>query len=250
MSMVTALIVEDEPLATRKLRGLVAEVAWLDCLGAVADGRTAVRAIDELQPDLVFLDIRLPGLSGLEVLQQVRHVPAVIFTTAYDRHAVTAFEMAALDYLLKPFGRERFLKAMARARPRLTESSDGDTALSHRVQEALAPSAHTRRRIFARDDGRIIPVRLAEVVRFEACDDFVLVHLRDRTLRLNLTLSAIESQLDAQTFVRVHRSHLVNLDHVAEIVPYDASRLMLRFRDGTEVVASRQRSRAFRETGL
>ncbi len=249
MTTVTALIVEDEPLARRKLRDLIEGVSWLECVGEAADGQAAVRVIDGLQPDLVFLDIRMPGLSGLEVLQRVRHVPAVIFTTAYDRYAVTAFEMAAIDYLLKPFGRERFTKALARARPLLERDAGATEAVERRAREALAPST-VLRRIFARDEGRIVPLRATEVIRFEACDDFVLVHTRDRQMRLNLSLAAIEERLDPATFVRVHRSHIVNLDHVLEIAPYDAARLVLRLRDGSDLVASRQRSRLLRDTGF
>ena len=116
---VTALVVDDEPLARRKVRELLREVSWIHCLGEAADGLAAARAIDEHRPDLVFLDIRMPGLSGLEILKRVQHVPAVIFTTAYDRYAVTAFELAAVDYLLKPFSRDRFLQSVERARPAL-----------------------------------------------------------------------------------------------------------------------------------
>ncbi len=114
---VTALIVEDEPLARRRLRELIRTVPWLRCVSDVSTGAAAITAIDELQPDLVFLDVQLPGASGLEVLARVTHTPAVIFTTAFDRFAVTAFELGALDYLLKPFGVSRFQRAIDRARP-------------------------------------------------------------------------------------------------------------------------------------
>src|SRR5262245_58411304 len=116
---VTALIIEDEPLQCRRLRDLIRGVPWLQCRGQVGDGRAAIAAIDELHPDLVFLDIKLPGVSGLDVLARVQHAPSVIFTTAYDQYAVSAFELAALDYLLKPFGRDRFSAAVERARPLL-----------------------------------------------------------------------------------------------------------------------------------
>ena len=119
-----ALIVEDEPLGRRRLRELIKEVSWLECLGETSNGPAAVAAIDELHPDLVFLDIRLPGCSGLEVLARISHVPGVIFTTAHDSFAVSAFELGALDYLLKPFGRERFAKALERARVSLDRDAE------------------------------------------------------------------------------------------------------------------------------
>ncbi len=112
-----ALIVDDEPIARRRLRKLLGEIVWLDCVGEVGDGAAAIRAIDGTRPDLVFLDIELPGCSGIDVLRRVQHRPAVIFTTAFDRYAVTAFELQAIDYLLKPFGRRRLHAALERVRP-------------------------------------------------------------------------------------------------------------------------------------
>jgi two-component system LytT family response regulator len=239
---VTALVIDDEPLARRKVRELLADVPWVECLGEVADGRAAVHAIDEQQPDLVFLDIRMPGCSGLEILRRVSYVPAVIFTTAYDRYAVTAFELAAVDYLLKPFSRDRFLRALERARPGL-ESRSG-TPPAERAQEALGSAPVSR--LFVREHGRVVPLRTATVERLEACDDFAYAHVQGRRYRVNATLNDLERRLDPAVFVRIHRSHIVNLDHVVSWTPYDGSRLELRLRDGTSITASRQRSRALR----
>jgi two-component system LytT family response regulator len=247
---VRAMIVEDEPLARHKLRGLIDDVPWLHFVGEAADGIAAVDLFDTLRPDVVFLDIHLPGQSGLEALARARHRPAVIFTTAFDQYAVTAFELAAVDYLLKPFSRQRFLAAIERARPRVTAGPTADTAdvPAARVHTTLSP-ARPLRRVFARDGNGIVPIRALDIIRIDANDDSVVVHTRDRRLSLNVSLSDIERRLDPTTFVRVHRSHLVNLDHVADIVPYDAARLLLRFRDGVELVASRQGSRLLRATG-
>lgn len=241
-SVVTALIVEDEPLARRRLRELLREVSWLQCIGEAASGRIAINAIDELQPDLVFLDVRLPGISGLDVLAQARHRPAVIFTTAHDQFAVTAFELAALDYLVKPFGRERFTRAVARARPLLEQQAGVDAGL--RSQEALAGGPMAR--LFVRDAGGVVPVRVASIEWLQACDDYVIVHAAGRRFRVNLPLSDLERRLDPNVFVRVHRSHVVNLDHVASWAPYDGSRFQVTLRTGTRIMASRQRSRMLR----
>lgn len=116
MTRLRALIVEDEPLARQQLGELIGEVSWMQCVGEAASGVEAVRMIDQLEPDLVFLDIQMPELSGLKVLQRISHAPEIIFTTAFDQYAVSAFELGALDYLLKPFGRERFNAALERAR--------------------------------------------------------------------------------------------------------------------------------------
>ena len=239
---ITALIIDDEPLARRRVRELLGEVLWVECVGEVADGRGAVRAIDELQPDLVFLDIRMPGCSGLEILRRVSHIPAVIFTTAYDRYAVTAFELAAIDYLLKPFSRDRFLQALARARPAL-ESRAG-TADGDRAREALGEGPVSR--LFVRENGRVVPLRASMVERLEACDDFAYALVQGRRYRINATLNDLERRLDPAAFVRIHRSHIVNLDHVAAWIPYDGSRFEVRLRDGTVLMASRQRSRVLR----
>ena len=239
---ITGLIVEDEPLARRRLRELIRGLPWLQCLGEATTGRGAIAAINELQPDLVFLDVQLPGVSGLDVLSQVRHRPAVIFTTAFDRYAVTAFELGALDYLLKPFGAERFGRALERARPMLERQVGADT--TERAREVLADGPVPR--LFVREAGRIVPIRVASIEWLQACDDYVIVHASQRQFRLNLTLSDLERRLDPSVFLRVHRSHVVNLDHVAAWKPYDGSRFQITLRNGATIMASRQRSRVLR----
>jgi two-component system, LytTR family, response regulator len=241
-SNVTAIVVDDEPLARRKVRELLREVPWIVCIGEAADGVSAVRTIDQLQPDLVFLDIRMPGLSGLEILKRVQRPPAVIFTTAYDRYAVTAFELAAVDYLLKPFSRDRFLQSVERARPALERRAGVPPV--ERAEESLRTMR--MRRLFVREGGRILPLRAAAVERLEACDDFVYVYAGGRRYRVNAPLSDLEHRLDPAVFVRIHRSHIVNLDYVTAWAPYDGSRFEVRLRDGTVLTASRQRSRALR----
>ena len=242
-SIITALVVDDEPLARRKVRELLRDVPWIRCLGEAADGVSAMRVIDEQRPDLVFLDIRMPGLSGLEILKRVRHVPAVVFTTAYDRYAVTAFELAAVDYLLKPFSRDRFLQSLERARPALERRTG--TPPAERAEETLR--AAPMRRLFVREGGRILPLRSPTVERLEACDDFVYVYAAGRRYRVNAPLSELEQRLDPAVFVRIHRSHIVNLDYVVAWSPYDGSRYEVRLRDGTVLTASRQRSRMLRD---
>jgi two-component system LytT family response regulator len=243
MPTTSALIVEDEPLARRRLRDLIKGAAWLECVGESPTGRAAIGAIDELQPDLVFLDVRLPDMTGLDVLSRVRHKPSVIFTTAYDQFAVTAFELAALDYLLKPFGADRFTKAIERARPLLEQKS----GLVVRAQETLMHGPVPR--LFVRDAGRIVPIKVSSIERLEACDDYVLVHTASQRYRINVTLTELEDRLNPQTFVRVHRSHMVNLDHVASWTPYDGSRVQITLKSGATIMASRQRSRELRTLG-
>jgi two-component system LytT family response regulator len=242
---VTAFIVDDEPLARARLRELMKGAPWLHGLGEAATGTAAIAAIDELQPDLVFLDIRLPGMSGIDVLHRLARTPAVIFTTAYDTFAVTAFELGALDYLLKPFGRERFSRALERARP-LLEQRLG-VADADRAREVLSQGPVAR--LFVRAGGRIVPVPVRSIERLEAADDTVIVHASGGPFTINLPLAVLEQRLDPRAFVRVHRSHVVNLDHVASWIPYDGSRFQIRLRSGATVMASRQRSRELRDLG-
>ena len=241
-----AVIVQDEPIARDQLRDLISEVDWIDCVGEAADGKTAVSVIDSLAPDLVFLDIEMPELDGLGVLRGIRHEPAVVFTTAYDRFAVTAFELEAIDYLLKPFGRDRLHAALERVK-RAVHSTD-DVPVSRRASEAaeLASGTGLVTRIFVRDRGRILPVDVRDIERLEADDDYVAVVTRGRRFLVYLGMNEFEARLDPKQFVRIHRSHIVNLDHVTALSPFDATRLQVHLKDGTKVVASRTRSRDLR----
>lgn len=242
---VTAFVVDDEPLARRRLQDLIAGVPWLACIGEAASGRAAIGAIDELHPDLVFLDIQMPGLSGLDVLGRVSHRPAVIFTTAHDQYAITAFEVGALDYLLKPFGEERFTRAVERVRPMLEAQLGADAG--ERAREVLVEGPLAR--LFAREGGRVVPVALSAVEWFEAADDYVVVHAGTREFTIGLTMADLERRLDPQAFVRIHRSSMVNLDHVAAWEPFDGSRFRVTLRSGRTLMASRQRSRILRAIG-
>ena len=200
---ITALIVEDEPLARRRLRELIHKVPWLERIGEASEGQSAIVAIDELQPDLVFLDVRLPGISGVE----------------------------------------RFSRALERARPWLQRRDRADTA--ERAQEMFGQGEIPR--LFVREGGQIVPIRVSSIESLEACDDYVVVHARGRQARINLPLAELERRLDPRVFVRVHRCHIVNLDHVASWTPYDGSRFQITLRSGATILASRQRSRLLRD---
>lgn len=245
----TALIVEDEPLARKTLRDLLADTDWLELVGEAADGLAAVELINARQPDLVFLDINLPELSGLDVLKRLTHEPAIIFTTAHDRHAITAFELAAVDYLLKPFGRARLQQALTRAKEALRRE-ERQPALTAARAALGAPGGAPLERILIRDGGRIVPVVVREIERIEADGDYAAVRTRGRKLLVNLPLGDFEARLDPTRFVRVHRSHLVNLDFVEAIEPFDNSQLLVRMKDGTKITASRSASKRLREESV
>jgi two-component system LytT family response regulator len=241
--VVRCLIAEDEPLARRTLRELAGEVEWLDIVGEAEDGREALRMINKLEPDLVFLDVQMPELSGLEVLERVEHVPAVVFTTAFDKYAVAAFELEAVDYLVKPFGRKRFRETLERVHRRLhpPDRPAVDAGTYH-----PAAGADTLRRLFARRGNTIVPFAVDSVIRFEAGQSYVAAHTGTGKFLLGISLTDLEQRLDAERFRRVHRAHIVNLDFVAAIEPYDDRRVVVRMRDGSAVVASRSGSQALR----
>ena len=251
--MIRALVIEDEPLARQTIRDFLAGEDWLELVGEASDGPTAVRLIDELRPDLVFLDVQMPGLTGLQVMERARHDPEIIFTTAYDSYAVPAFELGALDYLLKPFGRERFRHTLARVRSRMSVETEEaspvapKSAAPARKRLSTAMNAGVPlERLFVRDRERVVPLRAAEITRLEAEDDYVSVHAAGKSYLVHLTLNEFAARLDPSRFRRVHRSHVVNIDHVLSIESFDR-RLLLKMRDGSEVLSSRAGAQQLRD---
>lgn len=246
---IRAVIVEDEPLARQTIKDFLKSEDWVELIGEAGDGDGAVRLIDELRPDLVFLDVKMPGLTGLQVLESIKHDPDVVFTTAYDSHAVTAFELDALDYILKPFGRDRFRKMLARVKSRLVNSkSPGQSSYLERARHALtAEPVEPLLRLFVRDRrGRVHRLALSDIIRLTGADDYVEAHTGKASYFVNITLSEFERRLDPKRFRRVHRSAIVNLDHIVSCAPIDR-RLRLKLSDGSLVIASRSGSQNLRD---
>ncbi len=245
--MASAVIADDESLARRKLHELLADVDWIRCIGEAATGPDTVSVVNRTRPDLLFLDIRMPGLSGLEVLKRLRHRPIVVFTTAHDEYAVAAFEVRALDYLLKPFGQRRLGETLTRVRESLAATAD--VSAVERGRDALDRSRPLRR-IFVRTRGRITPVAVDQVTRFEARDDYVAIYAAAGPYLASLRIGDLERMLDADRFLRIHRSHIVNLDAVAAIEPHPTGRLVVTMRDGVRLFASRKRSKELRRRAV
>lgn len=242
------LLVEDEPIARRHLRDLLEEFEWMTCVGEAGDGRTALELIDSLRPNLVFLDIELPELSGLEVLRRMTHDPDIVITTAYDRYAVAAFELEAVDYLLKPFGPERLRKTAARLLRTASGDAPAPAVAAARARDVLEQLADGSRPtcLFVRDRGKVVHVPIGEIERLEAQDDYVAVITRGRRYLVYLGMAEFEERLDPRSFVRIHRSHMVNLDYVAAFATHDPTRLEVQMRDGTRLLASHARSKMLR----
>jgi two-component system, LytTR family, response regulator len=239
---VRAVIAEDEPQARRNLGQYLQQVDWIECVGEAADGAEAVRLVDEREPDLLFLDVRLPELSGLEVVERIRHRPALVFTTAHDRFAVAAFELGALDYLLKPFGAERFHRTLDRVRAHLDVKAAPDAV--ERTRLALAPAP--LRRLFARSGVRIVPIPVDSIRRIQAAGDYAEIHGTTGRFLLQVSLGELLSRLDPERFRQIHRSHIVNLDYVRQMRPYDERRLLITVEGGDEILASRTASEQLR----
>jgi two-component system LytT family response regulator len=238
-----ALIAEDEAPARESLTAWLAETPGIEVVGIAADGRSALELADERRPDLMFLDVRLPELSGLEVARLIRHPAELVFTTAYDRFAVAAFEIGALDYLVKPFGRERLAAAIDRVRRRLGEPVSAVQA-GERARSSLAPGPLAR--LFARQGDRIVPIAIEGVRRIQARGDYAEIYAAEGEFLVNVTLVELAARLDPVRFRQVHRSHIVNLDAVQHLRPYDERRLAITLKDGTIIVASRAASEDLR----
>ena len=240
------LIADDEPLARRTLREHLGGADWIGEIREVGDGLAAIRAVDEYRPDLLFLDVRMPGASGIAVAEQVSHRPYIIFTTAFDRYAVTAFELGALDYLLKPFGRERVFAVLARARAAMEHGMPAIAARAWNAVSSSKPLSH----VFIRARGRMIAVPVERVERFEACDDYVAVCVEGRRHLLHARLADLHARLDPARFIRVHRSHVVNLGFVTALEPRDGARLNIVLGSGVTIPASRAGSAEIRRLKL
>jgi two-component system LytT family response regulator len=251
MDIKTVYIAEDEPLARDVLRDAIYADARLRLVGEAGDGATALEQIDRLRPDVVFMDIQMPELTGLEVLRRLSCMPEIVFTTAYDQYAVTAFELNAVDYLLKPFTRARFDAAVAR----LLESPAAprdiiETALSQAAQRKEGHPGGRLERILVRDRGRIFPLTLAEIEYLKADSKYTAIAARGQTFLVRIGISELEARLDPARFIRIHRSALVNLDFVDSMKADDQSQLLIQMRDGAVLTASREASKLLREMAI
>jgi len=234
------LIVDDEPLARQRLQRMLRAEDDLKLLPACADGPAAISAVLEQQPDLLFLDVQMPGMNGFEVLAAVgaERMPAVIFVTAHDRFALQAFEASALDYLLKPFGADRVRKAMERARVFL---SGGERRKRARQYQGLLRATDTPREspcILVRKRERVSVLRPAEIDFVEAYGDYVRLHVGEEVHLLRGTLSDMERRLKPEGFVRIHRSRLVNQQRVREFVADREHDAVVVLRNGRRLEAS------------
>jgi two-component system LytT family response regulator len=247
MNMTTrVLIAEDEPLAAEALAEWVAQMPRLTLVATCADGDSALAQIRALRPDLVLMDIHMPGLSGLQVLKALADEdgpPQVIFTTAYDEHALTAFELHAVDYLLKPFSHERFVEAVEHARQSGAASVSAAAA-------ALQPASEPFTRVLVRDQGKIFPLQVEAIEYLRSDSKYTALVSQGRSFLVRLPIASFEQRLDPLRFLRVHRSCIVNLDFVESMTPDENSQLIVQMRDGARMTATREVSKWLREQSI
>lgn len=242
------VLCDDEPLAREALRDLIAADERLLLVGEAADGLQALKLLRAVKPRLVFMDIQMPELTGLEVVRQLAGAspwPAIVFTTAYDQHAVTAFELHAVDYLLKPFSRERFAAAVERVVHSRSEAPPGQ------AEQALAARSDTPlERVLVRDRGQIFPIPVAEIEYLKSDSKYTAIAARGTQFYVRVPLAELEPRLPAARFLRVHRNAIVNLDFVVSMKPDEQSQLELRMKDGSTLLANREASKALRDASI
>jgi two-component system, LytTR family, response regulator len=242
--MIRTLIVDDEPLARERLRTLLQQESDIEIVGECADGRQAITAIGADAPDLVFLDIQMPVLDGFGVIQSLedRPLPAVIFVTAYDQYALRAFEVHALDYLLKPFTAKRFQKALERARAELVRGENGKAGFEQRLinlLEDLNGEKKHPKRLVVKSSGRVYFLKIDEIDWIEAEGNYVRLHVGANSHLLRETMKGMEAALDPDRFIRIHRSTIVNTERIRELQPLFHGEYAVILTDGTRLVASR-----------
>lgn len=242
VARIRALVVDDEPLARRRIQKMLRGNSDIEIIGECANGRDAIRAIRDQLPDLVFLDVQMPETDGFAVIEALdsAHLPFVIFVTAYDQYALRAFEVYALDYLLKPFDRGRFEKALQRAKERIRNEKSGnlgERALA--LLEEIKARSSCLERLVIKSGGRVFFLKTEEIDWVEAEGKYVRLHVDKDSYLLREAISSLESQLDPKKFLRIHRSTIVNIDRIKELEPWFHNEYRVILRDGTQLMLSR-----------
>jgi two-component system LytT family response regulator len=247
MNGITVLIVDDEFPARKKLRTFLKEEAGIAALAEAANGEEAVEKIKAAKPDLIFLDIQMPGMNGFEVIENVgvENMPAVVFVTAYDQYALEAFEVQAVDYLLKPFDQERFKKAFGRARRRIQAQNENEVVFRNLLGEIKQEKKYLKR-VLVSLGARFFFVKTTEIVFVEAEEKYAKLHTEKENYLIRETMNNLEQRLDPEKFARVHRSYIVNLDFVKEIHPGSHGDFQVLLKNGAPLAGSRRfRERVF-----
>ncbi len=243
MTKIRTLVVDDETLARERVLSLLKQEVDVEVVGECSDGGQAVAAIQEQSPDLVFLDVQMPGCDGFEVLKNISpdRMPTVIFVTAYDEYALRAFEVHALDYLLKPFGKDRFQETLRHAREALEGRRAGDLGrrMLAMVHDIKQPEPQRVERLVVKSGGRVFFLRTDEIDWIEAAGNYVRLHLGQESHLFRETMNRMETRLEGRRFARIHRSRIVNTERIKELQPWFNGDHVVVLRDGTRLTLSR-----------
>jgi two-component system LytT family response regulator len=242
VTKIRTLVVDDEPMARERILSLLTQESDVEVIGECGDGVQAVSVIQQQSPDLVFLDVQMPGCDGFGVIQHIGadRMPTVVFVTAYDEYALKAFEVHALDYLLKPFGKDRFQETLKHAREHLERRRAGDLgrrllALVH----DLKPEPQRPDRLVVKSGGRVFFLRTDEIDWIEAAGNYVRLHLGEESHLFRETMNGMEGRLDGRRFARIHRSRIVNTERIKELQPWFNGEYVVILRNGTRLTLSR-----------
>lgn len=249
MSKKRIIIVEDERPARDLLKNYLEDFPEMELVGEYDNGFDGLKAINEIKPDAIFLDVQMPKLTGFELLEVLEHQPEVIFTTAYDQFAIRAFERNAVDYLLKPFSKERFKEAITKLSSRLDAKEGGAMAESgiEKIRQHFAGSDEKLNRVVIKKSGKIHVISTGDINYLEAQDDYVMVYTDEGRYLKQQTMKYFEQHLDNQQFVRVHRSYIANVSRIERIEPYEKSNFILILKDGNKVPVSRSGMQVLKE---
>jgi two-component system, LytTR family, response regulator len=239
---IRVVIVDDEPLGRTLIREMLRGDPEIEVVDECSNGEEAIKSIGERHPDLVFLDVQMPEIGGFEVLAALdaERLPLIVFVTVYDQYAVQAFEVHAVDYLLKPYDRERFQRSLQRAKAqlRLERSSDVSERILALLEEQKAKTNYLER-VVIKENGRVIFLKTSEIDWIEAAGNYVDLHVKKESHLLRETIGGMESQLDPAKFLRIHRSQIVNLDRIRELRPWSHGEYHVILYDGTQLTLSR-----------
>jgi two-component system LytT family response regulator len=235
---VRTIIVDDEELARERLRSLLSKEKEIEIIGEAGDGKSAVALIDKEKPDLVFLDVQMPELNGFEVLQNLSHQPNVVFVTAHDEFALKAFDVHAVDYLLKPFDKERFQTALKRVLEKVRSKALEAEKISAVLNEVKPPSKPVER-LMVKTEGRVLLIKTEDLDWVEAADNYVNLHVGNEAHLMRETMSSLEGKLPPEKFMRISRSSIVNLERIKELQPMFHGEYVVILKNGTKLTLSR-----------
>jgi two-component system LytT family response regulator len=242
--MIRTIIIDDEEPARVLVRKFLEDFSEIEVLGECADGFAAVKSINEYNPDLIFLDVQMPKLSGFELLEIIEHKPQVIFTTAYDSYAIKAFDENAVDYLLKPFSRERFADAVRKVMERISTQTEQNytevIALAEDKTEIL-------QRIAVKSGSKIEVIAVSDIVYLESEGDYVMIHTKTGKFLKEKTMKYFEQHLDPDTFIRTHRSSIININEISRIELFEKESYIIKLKNGDQVKASNSGYKALKD---